>query len=743
MTVGTAGAAGTGVTLTAPLTLAHESGATVALPKPAEQSATIKVADRVHDATKTLPEYWDKTDGWWNYTANVRGFSHVLATVVEDPFGPQPQGAVLDGIADGTMGADHPVSWCKDYKGGRSFYTALGNTAASFAEANLRTHLTGAIDWAAGVADPVYSDCGATVLANYQQIKISAPPNLLEPIGFDQFPDGRIIQTARSGTVRLHDPVAGTTTVLANFADPLLPQTQRLYTNQEDGLYGPAVDNNFATNHWVYLYYSPQTVVDVLLSDGSTVTQTTPTTNSPATAASKTAWDPWVGYFQLSRFKFIEATATTPASLDLSSEQQILKVTNNRQECCHVAGDIDFDKHNNLWVVTGDDSPAGGVGGGGYGIYNDQLTDEAQTVRVTNATGGTFTLTFNGQTTAPLAFNSTAAQIDAALEALSNAGASTFTATGGPVNTANVTVTFRRALGQTDQPQLTSDASGADGHDADVTHNTTTIGGLYQRPTGDDRRSTLNTNDRRGKILRIHVKDGDITPAEANKANFGSGGAYTIPAGNMFPLVGGVPQAKTEPAVYAMGFRNPFRIQVDENDVAYVSDYSPDAQNPQRSRGPSGVGRFQIVRKPENYGYPMCYSSTLGYYHWNYNEIDSEARPAAADRLCAPIRSSTTPAGTSKAARGTCPACARSRRSPIRSSGARTTTTARSTRWGRRASATTRRPPGRSHPGRARSARGCSRSCTRAASGTTGSPSTTTTLSTRTRSSSRRTTTTR
>ena len=128
------------------------------------QSATIKVADRVHDATKTLPEYWDRTDGWWNFTANVRGVSHVLATVVEDPFGPQPQGQVLDGIAGGTMGADHPVSWCKDYKGGRSFYTALGNTASSFGEANLRTHLTGAIDWAAGVADPVYSDCGATVL---------------------------------------------------------------------------------------------------------------------------------------------------------------------------------------------------------------------------------------------------------------------------------------------------------------------------------------------------------------------------------------------------------------------------------------------------------------------------------------------------------------------------------------------------------------------------------------------------
>ena len=47
-------------------------------------------------------------------------------------------------------------------------------------------------------------------------------------------------------------------------------------------------------------------------------------------------------------------------------------------------------------------------------------TNETQTVRVTNATGGTFTLTFDGQTTAPIAFNATAAAIQAALEALSN-----------------------------------------------------------------------------------------------------------------------------------------------------------------------------------------------------------------------------------------------------------------------------------------------------------------------------------
>src|SRR4051794_29398063 len=347
------------------------------------QTGTVKVYDRVHDATKNLPEYWDRTDNFYNFTSNVRGLSHVLATVVEDPFEPQPGGNTLKGITGGTMGADHPVSFCKDYQGGRSFYTTLGNTVGSY-DADMVKHLRGALDWATGISDKTYSDCGATVLANYQQVKVSAPPNLLEPIGFDQFPDGRIIQTARTGTVRLHDPAKGTTQVIADFSDPSLPTTMRVYTNQEDGLYGPAVDPNFATDHWVYLYYAPQTVTNVKLSDGSIVTQTTPNTAPPTSAASKTAWDPYVGYFQLSRFKFVDDAPGAPAHLDLSSEQQILRVNNNRQECCHVAGDIDFDKTNNLWMTTGDDTPAAGIDANGYGPFEDQLLDEQQTVRTTN-----------------------------------------------------------------------------------------------------------------------------------------------------------------------------------------------------------------------------------------------------------------------------------------------------------------------------------------------------------------------
>ena len=71
------------------------------------------------------------------------------------------------------MGADHPVSFCKDYQGGRSFYTALGNTPASFSTPTCARTSRARSAGPPAQADPVYSDCGATVLANYQQTKIS------------------------------------------------------------------------------------------------------------------------------------------------------------------------------------------------------------------------------------------------------------------------------------------------------------------------------------------------------------------------------------------------------------------------------------------------------------------------------------------------------------------------------------------------------------------------------------------
>ena len=287
------------------------------------------------------------------------------------------------------------------------------------------------------------------MLANYQQTKISAPPNLNEPIGFDQLPDGRILQTARLGQVRLHDPATQTTKLIANIP---------VYTHSEDGLYGPAVDNDFATNKWVYLYYAPPTV-RIKKCDGTTADVTTPTGAAPTTAPDPCVWtDTWTGYFQLSRFKFVDGENP---SLDLATEQKIIQVPVNRGACCHVAGDIDFDKNNNLWFVTGDDTPAGGGNSGGFGPFNDIKTVEQQSVRVTNATGGTFTLTYNGQTTAPLPFNATAAQTKAALEALSNIEPRDINVTGNAANAGNnfQTVWFDGPNAQKDVPLLGATAA--------------------------------------------------------------------------------------------------------------------------------------------------------------------------------------------------------------------------------------------------------------------------------------------
>ena len=507
--------------------------------------------------------------------------------------------------------------------------------------------------------------------------------------------------------------------------------TQRIYTNSEDGLYGPAIDNDFATNKWVYLFYSPQTVTDVKLSDGSVVTQTTPTTTPPNAAPSKTAWDPYVGYFQLSRFKFVEDASGS--RLDLGSEQQILRVPVNRQECCHVGGDIDFDTHNNLWLVTGDDNPAGGINGGGFGPSNDQLTDEQQTVRVDRRDRRHVHLDAS-TARRPRRWPSTPRRPMSTprwRRSRTSPRTRSRPAAARPNGERQRVLPARQAAGQPGAGERRRRR--ADRRHGRRPRPPRRAAGTSARPVTPAARA-LNTNDLRGKLLRFTVKAGDIAAADANKADFGQGGAYTIPAGNMLPLVAGAPQAKTRPEVYAMGFRNPFRVQVDSNDVAYMTDYSPDSRVPQRSRGPAGTGRYEIVRKPSNYGWPTCYSSKLGYYKWNFHEwAPGSADPAPPNRTVGvPLNDPPEPHDCGGA-------------NPVNDSrwnleggpsvepGLRELPPVtdpdiwysyndnnwRRTRSARRASATTPRRPARSRPAPPPSARGCSRSSCTAASART------------------------
>ncbi|WBB80888.1 PQQ-dependent sugar dehydrogenase [Micromonospora sp. WMMD882] len=121
-----------------------------------------------------------------------------------------------------------------------------------------------------------------------------------------------------------------------------------------------------------------------------------------------------------------------------------------------------------------------------------------------------------------------------------------------------------------------------------------------RNPAYDAQRASANTNDLRGKLLRIRPRNG---------------GGYTVPKGNLFR-----PGARdTRAEIYAMGLRNPFRFAVDRRtDDVYLADYLPDANSPNPQRGPAGHGRWMRIDKPANYGWPYCVTPTMPYVDYDF-----------------------------------------------------------------------------------------------------------------------------
>ncbi|GAA5113650.1 hypothetical protein GCM10023339_18310 [Alloalcanivorax gelatiniphagus] len=116
----------------------------------------------------------------------------------------------------------------------------------------------------------------------------------------------------------------------------------------------------------------------------------------------------------------------------------------------------------------------------------------------------------------------------------------------------------------------------------------------------DARETSANTNDLRGKILRINPV--------ANPGAPGVGSSYEIPEGNLFPESQDVGRDKTLPEIYAMGFRNPFRFSIDsETGWLSMADYSPDnGTDAPATRGPAGIAEWNLIKSAGNYGWPLC-----------------------------------------------------------------------------------------------------------------------------------------
>lgn len=389
-------------------------------------TATVKVEDHAHPSTVDAPTLWQRTDEWYNYRTNPRGTVHVLASLDESSY------------SGGNMGPEHPITWCQDYDGGRAWYTGMGHTIESYADPTFRKQLLGGIRTAAGVQP---ADCGASLSASYE--KVTLDDDTSNPMELSVADDGRVFYIDRNGAVK----------IVKTDGSVVTAGTLNVYTGQEFGLLGLALDPGFASNGFVYLYYSP---------------------------VSAEPFD------RVSRFK------VTGDTLDLASEQQVLRIDTQRDQCCHAGGALEFDGNGNLYIATGDNSNP-----------------------------------FDSDGYAPI-----------------------------------------------------DERAG--------------------RAAWDAQRSAANSNVLNGKVLRIHPE---------------VDGTYTVPAGNLFPAG----TAKTRPEIYAMGFRNPFRIGIDPTtNHLFVADYGPDAGAVSPTRGPDGRVEWNILSQPGFYGWPYCVGANTPYNNYDF-----------------------------------------------------------------------------------------------------------------------------
>ncbi len=266
---------------------------------------------------------------------------------------------------------------------------------------------------------------------------------MAQPLQIKLAPDGRVFFNELRGALRIWKP--STQTVVEAGTVPVFPE-------QENGLLGFALDPQFASNQWIYIYYSP--------------------TNFSGQ--------------RLSRFEM------QGDLLDLASEKKMLEFAEQRRECCHHAGSVQFGPDGNIYISTGDNTHPFG--------------------------------------------------------------------------------------------------------------DSESYGPMDERPgrePWDSQKGASNTQDLRGKILRIHP-----TPE----------GGYSIPAGNLFPKDG----SQGRPEIFVMGCRNPWRMNVDQQTgIVYWGEVGPDANNDGR-RGSRGYDEINQARVAGNFGWPYFVGNNFPYAKYNY-----------------------------------------------------------------------------------------------------------------------------
>jgi len=177
----------------------------------------------------------------------------------------------------------------------------------------------------AKAADAIIPPSGPQKDGNFQKVVLESDKDvngdgalddfLADPMELAVAKDGRVFYALRDGRVRGWSQEKGSEDL----------GSLKVFTGLEDGLLGITLDPNFLQNNWIYLYYAdPETK-----------------TNDKGEK---------YGENRAARFTLKDG------KLDLSSEKILVRVTTQRQECCHSGGSLAFDSEGNLYGSAGDNT---------------------------------------------------------------------------------------------------------------------------------------------------------------------------------------------------------------------------------------------------------------------------------------------------------------------------------------------------------------------------------------------------
>jgi cytochrome c len=131
--------------------------------------------------------------------------------------------------------------------------------------------------------------------------------NLPQPMELEIAPDGRLFFNEYGGALKIYYPDTRKVVTAGQL---------EVFKAQENGFLGFALDPKFSENQWIYILYSP------VGFDGQ----------------------------YLSRFTLSGDT------LDLTSEKRLLSYEEQRKECCHHGGSVEFGPDGNLYWSAGDNT---------------------------------------------------------------------------------------------------------------------------------------------------------------------------------------------------------------------------------------------------------------------------------------------------------------------------------------------------------------------------------------------------